>query len=40
VARQHQPVFSLTPFSGAEFTNAVELGVPVKRYKAREARAV
>jgi predicted nucleic acid-binding protein len=37
---QHQPVFWLTPFSEAEFTNAVELGVFVKRYTAREARAV
>ena len=40
VVRQHQPIFSLTPFSEAEFTNAVELGVFVKRYTKREARAV
>jgi len=40
LARQHQPVFALTPFSEAEFANAVELGVFVKRYSAREARAV
>jgi predicted nucleic acid-binding protein len=40
VVAQHQPVFCLTPFSEVEFTNAVELGVFVKRYTAREARAV
>jgi predicted nucleic acid-binding protein len=40
LAKQHQPVFCLTPFSEAEFINAVELGVFVKRYTAREARAV
>ncbi len=40
LVRQHQPVFCLTPFSEAEFTNAVELGVFIKRYTAREARAV
>ena len=37
---QHQPVFCLTPFCEAEFTNAVELGVFIKRYTAHEARAV
>lgn len=37
---RHKPVLSLTPFSEAEFTNAVELGVFVKRYDVREARAV
>lgn len=37
---RHQPVFYLTPFSEAEFINAVELGVFVKRYTEREARAV
>ena len=37
---QHKPVFCLTPFAEAEFTNAVELGVFIKRYTAREARAV
>ncbi|MGH9470847.1 MAG: type II toxin-antitoxin system VapC family toxin [Terriglobia bacterium] len=40
LVRQHQPVFCLTPFLEAEFSNAVELGVFVKRYTAREARAV
>jgi predicted nucleic acid-binding protein len=40
LVRQHQPVFCLTPFAEAEFTNAVELGVFAKRYTAREARAV
>jgi predicted nucleic acid-binding protein len=38
--REHQPVFSLTAFSEAEFSNAVELGVFIRRYTAREARAV
>ncbi len=38
--KRDQPVFCLTPFSEAEFTNAVELGVFIKRYTAREARAV
>ena len=38
--KRDQPVFYLTPFSEAEFTNAVELGVFIKRYTAREARAV
>jgi predicted nucleic acid-binding protein len=37
---QHQPVFCLTPFCEAEFTNAVELGVFIKRYTSHEARAV
>ena len=40
LVEQHQPVFCLTPFSEAEFANAVELGVFIKRYTAREARAV
>jgi predicted nucleic acid-binding protein len=40
LVQHHQPVFCLTPFSEAEFTNAVELGVFTKRYTAREARAV
>jgi predicted nucleic acid-binding protein len=40
LVRHHQPVFCLTPFSEAEFTNAVELGVFTNRYTAREARAV
>jgi hypothetical protein len=38
--RQHHPVFSLTPFLEAEFGNAVELGILIRRYTAREARAV
>ena len=37
---RHRPLFCLTPFSEAEFTNAVELGVFIKRYSAQEARAV
>jgi predicted nucleic acid-binding protein len=40
LVRQHQPVFYLTPFAEAEFTNAVELGVFTKPYTAREARSV
>jgi len=40
LVRHHQPVFCLTSFSEAEFTNAVELGVFTGRYTARQARAV
>lgn len=40
LVEKHQPVFYLTPFLEAEFTNAVELGVFIKRYTAPEARAV
>ncbi len=40
LAGTHQPLFCLTPFSEAEFVNAVELGVILRRYTAREARAV
>lgn len=40
LVKQHQPVFYLTPFLEAEFTNAVELAVFIKRYTVREARAV
>ncbi len=38
--RRHKPIFLLTPFGDAEFTNAVELRVFHKEWTPAEARAV
>ena len=40
VAASYHPLFLLTPLLEAEFANAIELGVFLRRYSTREARAV
>jgi len=40
VAAKYQPLFLLTPLLEAEFANAIELGVFLRRHSTREARAV